>query len=668
MNCSKCGKNLSSNSLFCPSCGTKVEIIESKKNKIELNKTQKIITLSLLSIIVIMLGLVMFLPNNNGSRTIMLYVVGSNLETDSHIVTKDLESIDTSKIDLNKTNVLLYTGGTKTWHNFVSNEDNGTYILKKDGFKKLKSEQQYNLGSPDTLTNFLKYAYNNYKADKYDLILYDHGGAIDGAIYDDISNDNLSLEDMNLALKNSPFNENNKLEAVLFRTCLNGTLEVANIFKPYANYLIGSEEISWGSSRSSVLNFINDLNSSDNGKDFGIKFVNAYEMQMKTISPLGTTNYTYSVIDLSKIDKVNKALDEYISKLDVKNNYSTISKIRATLYQYGNEDPSYDMIDLYDFVNSIKEYNQADASNLLQAIDNSVLYSNSNIDTAHGLSIYFPYNGKKMYQQYFLNIYQNLNELKNYGHFITSFNSIQNKPTSYSFNIKDNEIKKEDTTKSVSIQLTKEQVENYAYSTFVIFEQDMEHPNYYWVLLNSDDVKLSKDGILTANYENSFIKLFDKDDNKDYYIYVYYRQKYGRKVTAILYGKKENLEEKLQTELNPIVDLYITTDNKGKPTISNAKLRSDNERLDGILLNINDYDTYNIIRSRKKILDNSGNVLDTSEWESPPEFYMLYGKNDELKTGLKYTSLDKGNNYYALFLVTDTNNQVSYSKLIKVGE
>ena len=668
MICSKCGKSLDNNPSFCPYCGTKV-VTMPPSNKSQLNKKQKIIILALSLVIIILLGMIALVPGGaNGTRTIMIYVVGSNLETDSGIVTADLASIDPNNIDTSKTNVLLYTGGTEKWHNYINNNENGIYILKKSGFQKLESEKQYNLGDPSTLTNFLKYGYTKYKADKYDLILYDHGGAIDGAIYDDISSDHLTLDDMKEALNNSPFNKNNKLEAVLFRTCLNGTIELANVFSPYADYLIGSEEISWGSPYTSVLNFINDLDGKDNGKEFGIKFINAYEEQMKVINFYNDHTYTYSVIDLSKIDKFNQQLDEYVKSIDVTTNYKSISKIRANMYQYGSTDPSFDMVDLYEFINNMQAYASVDSTKLINTMNELIIYNNSNEESSHGLSIYFPYNGRKGQQNMFLSVYENLNYSSGYRNFIKTFNTIGSNPSGFSFNIKDNEITKEDTTKKVSLKLTEEQVENYAYATFTILEKDEEHPDYYWLLLNSDDVQLSSDGLLTANYENSFVKIYDKDDEKEYYLNISYRKKYGRKTTAILYGKEENIEEKLQSELAPIVDLYISNDSNGNPIASSAKLKSNNEYLDGILLKLDNYDTYNLSGSRKRILDENGDVLELSEWESPPVLHYLRGPMEELKTSLKYTNLSKGDNYYAIFFITDVNGEVSYSKLIKVGE
>ena len=319
MFCSKCGRQLTYNDTFCPACGTPTgtnnqpvvnnqPIISNQVKPVSkkgFSKGQKITIIGLLSVIIIFLVVLVLMPSNNNSnlkkRTIMMYIVGSNLEYDAKIVTGELNAFDANKINTDENNILIYTGGTKKWFNFISNEENAIYLFDKNGFNKLESQSKLNMGSPDTLSSFMKYAYENYPAKDYYLVIYDHGGAVDGAVYDDFSGDNLKLSDLSSALKNSPFNSNNKLSAVMFRTCLNGSIEMANIMEPYAKYLVASEEVSWGKNPYSVLSFVNNLKSSDNGLDVGKKFVDEYTHQMKQIDKLNMLTYTYSIIDLSKL-------------------------------------------------------------------------------------------------------------------------------------------------------------------------------------------------------------------------------------------------------------------------------------------------------------------------------------------------------------------------------
>jgi len=651
-------KQINSDSKFC---------FFSKKqmnNNIQFTKNQKTIIVSLLCIIVVLTSLLLFDNTATGTkRTIMIYIAGSNLETDSAIVTSDLNAINPQKIDLKNTNILLYTGGTKKWHNFISNEDNGIYILKKTGFEQIESLEQLNLGDPNTLTDFLNYGYENYSANKYDLVLYDHGGAIDGAIYDDFSNDNLSLEDLETALKNSKFNDKNKMETVLFRTCLNGTLELANIFKNYSNYLIGSEEISYGANYSEVLGFFNEINNQDTGKEYGIKFVKSYEEQMNDIDPYNSVTTTYSVIDLSKIDEINNELDEYISSIDLNKYYKEIANIRANVYQYGSDASDYDMIDLHEFVNLTGKYAEKDNKKLLKSIENAIVYNKTNEQNSHGISIYFPYKGRKAIQKKFLLVYNKLDFSEEYRKFISKFNGKQNSSSAFSFNITQENKVETHNKNSISLKLTKDQIENYSSSTFTIFEQDTEHINYYKPIHNTNEVMLTEEGMLVANYENKLVKIYNEGDYE--YILTYHRKNSNetRYVNAIIYDGDLDILDK---EYSKSVDLYLANDNEGNPVISTAKLRSNNERIDGVIIDIKEYDNMELWQHSYRILDENGNVLNTSEWEGAPVIKGYGEKISELK--LKYDSLDEGKNYYALFIINDNNGNSSYSKLIKIGE
>ena len=171
--------------------------------------------------------------NKTTTRTIMIYMVGSNLESDGGLATADIESINHNTTD-NNVRVLLIAGGTKFWkNNYINSTETSIYELKSTGFTKIKNQPTQNMGGQETLTSFLEYAHSTSKTDEYDLIFWNHGGAIDGSEYDELQNDNLSLEEINKALSKSFVNKK-KLELIIFRTCLNGTLEVNDTVSKYA--------------------------------------------------------------------------------------------------------------------------------------------------------------------------------------------------------------------------------------------------------------------------------------------------------------------------------------------------------------------------------------------------------------------------------------------------
>ena len=282
MICPKCSSQIPDNSMFCSNCGYKFET--KNNNKFNFDKKQKIVILSLLGIIFLLL-LVAAISMNGGTvlrlkddtRTVMIYLDGTTLESDGGIASAELAAIDPKTLDLNKTNILVYTGGTKKWYNYIKNTENAIYKLTSNGFEKIETYDQLDLADPETLASFLTYSYENYKAGHMDLVLFNHGGATTGAISDDLSGNSLSLVGFKQALTKSPFSKTNKLELIAFRTCLNGTIENANTFKDFSEYLVASEELTYGRSDSNVLGyFINSLPSNEDVLAVGKRFVEAY--------------------------------------------------------------------------------------------------------------------------------------------------------------------------------------------------------------------------------------------------------------------------------------------------------------------------------------------------------------------------------------------------------
>ena len=114
--------------------------------------------------------------NSKGKDTLLIYMVGSDLETRSRAGTDDLNEIAESGIDLKKANVLVYAGGAKKWHNDIVYEENNTILqLGKKGFEAVAKMKSSNMGDAECLLEFLNYSCENYPSDSYSLIMWDHG-------------------------------------------------------------------------------------------------------------------------------------------------------------------------------------------------------------------------------------------------------------------------------------------------------------------------------------------------------------------------------------------------------------------------------------------------------------------------------------------------------------
>ena len=106
----------------------------------------------------------------------MVYMIGSDLESKSSAGTKDLEEMVSSGVDLSHTNVLVYAGGAPNWHNdLVQTENHSLLLLTESGFTPIATTAAYSMGESTCLTNFLQYGHDNFPADHFALVLWDHG-------------------------------------------------------------------------------------------------------------------------------------------------------------------------------------------------------------------------------------------------------------------------------------------------------------------------------------------------------------------------------------------------------------------------------------------------------------------------------------------------------------
>lgn len=665
MFCRNCGNKLSGN--FCSKCGFANNINYVKKD----NKLKKVVlVMFLVSIILSLVVLILILTSNKqkeiNTRTIMIFMAGNNLESDYGIASSDLASIDPTKIDLNKINILLYTGGTKHWFNTsISSDENAIFKLGNNGFEKIRTFDNKNLGDTETLEEFLNYSYENYKTDVYDLIFWDHGLGALGSVEDENTEDFLTPIEIKTALSKTNFNKKNKLETILFRTCLNATIEIASSLKDYGKYMIASEEVTIGSSDTSVLNFLNVINVSDNGIDYGIKYIESYKKQVSDIDSFNSTDSTYSIIDLNSLRDVENKINNFFSKINIKENYNNIARIRSNLHQYAADSTStidYDTIDLCELINSLKSYDTTTANTLLNSIKQTVVYNYSTNTSSNGISIYFPFNGSKEVKDAHLQLYRLLDFSNNYYTFIYNFNNIQNTPYASNFvlNFNENEIKEEkiNDQKEFSMQLTDEQADNFASASYIIFK-DVGDNYFSPIYVSSKDEAIYDEKLKTikTSVTNNIITIYDTDDNIEKYIIVdaLDSTKNIRKYKAQVFLLRKD-EKSLIGVSQDLATIHISLDNNDKPYVTSIL----NE--DGVALDINNYYKVDFWNFSYNILDENGNY--TPNWESNP-----VNKGVEIDTKsmeFRKSSLDEENNYYCVFYIKDIKNNTYYSKLIKL--
>jgi len=699
--CPNCKKEIEESIKFCPYCGSKVSAEISVENNSNLNvsntapienntiskgknlsniiKNKKMVIGACLVLIALLIGIVVLQNTNfSKSRTVMIYMVGSNLESDSGLATNDLSYLDYKKISEHKTKVVMIAGGTASWqNNYVDVNKTSIYELKENGFEEVDSREITNMGSSANLSYFLNYVYDNYKSKAYDFIYWNHGGAVDGSEYDTFYNDNLKLTDMKQGFLDSPFKGNNKLEVLSFRTCLNSTIELANIYKDHAEYLVASEEVTRGSNVASALEFLNIVMPTDDAVEYGRKEIKNYQDTINTscYTHFGgpkEENYcfdsTYSIVDLSKIDPIISSLDTFSKevKQELKQNYNILSKLRSNTSQYAGDDVYYDMVDLYDLSEQLSAYSKNESTKLQQAIKDAVVYNWSTNDYSHGLSIYFPYNG-----EVFLPKYDEITPSKNYYQLVTSFNSMKKQATSDTFStfsskkIDTKNHKKE--SADVEIQLTNEQVKNFAKARYFVFVDNKD--GYYNMLYRGNTVKL-EDNKLKANVKGILLKIADKDYLKDNEWIRGYEKEVTDDYTDIIgmftvknhvYDSRMIYAEIRIDKEHPngyIKDIYF---NDGEKDKSN----SDFSAFSPVSTSLKNYNYIESFSSAYKILDENGNYNEKWSEASNGIIKGKYFNTDQFTLVKEDFSSDY--NYYVIVQIWDTANNTYFSNVVKIG-
>ncbi len=185
--------------------------------------------------------------NNQDTVTIMLYMNGSNLESENGMATMDIREILSATISDN-VNIVIQTGGTKRWKTEAIASDRSQRFLVENGALTLIDDSlgQLDITDPDTLEDFITYCSTNYPADRNMLIFWDHGsGAVYGFGYDEHVDDyyaSLTLDEIQTAIRNVGV----KFEMIGFDACLMGGLETACALSDFADYLIASEDFESG--------------------------------------------------------------------------------------------------------------------------------------------------------------------------------------------------------------------------------------------------------------------------------------------------------------------------------------------------------------------------------------------------------------------------------------
>lgn len=352
--------------------------------------------------------------SNSGApikTTFMVYIVGSNLESDNYLGNVNIrEMVEGTKGDTD-TNIIIQTGAGQHRSTPAADPIYNQPLLVTD-WTKLKLHKIHNgqlttieedMGaschkyetvpnctpmSKGNITEFIKKAVAQAPADRYVLVLWNHGsGSIHG--YGDPENSS-SVIDIQEAIKNSGVH----FDIIGYDACLMATLDSAYSLKDYADYYVASEETEdgFGWDYKKIMETV-AANKSISSRDLAVRITEVYHERY-----IDDPTHTLSVIDLSKIEAVKTAYENYTNAMNSNisaqgtglNAWVDFNDARKKVDHYAEyADSNILHVDLKDLVflssNGNKDFG------LIEAINNAVISNKSGRATSYGISIFMPY-------------------------------------------------------------------------------------------------------------------------------------------------------------------------------------------------------------------------------------------------------------------------------------
>lgn len=367
------------------------------------------------------------------SATVMIYMNGSDLESDGGAATEDILEMIESGIG-NNVNVVLQTMGTKQWQNdSISPNTAQTFVIKDRDLKLVRDRLgQISCVSEDTLSEFVDYCKTNYPADRNILIFWDHGG---GPVYGfgvdewQDENDSLTLSEISRALKKSGV----YFDFIGMDCCIMANLETCYAFAPYCKYTLLSEDFESGLGWS-YTDWMKALEENPG--------ISTPLLGKKIIDSIIKDNETSEYGDSSCMGMFNEStasnLFEAWKAYAYKNqdaffgtNYSRQHKARGRASKAGFENYGSDMYDV-----TLSDYYITDVLALIESVDNesteaknltsalkaAVTYYGHTSDKNEltGLSVSLPYGDERLYDE-ILTAYKDINIDNEYLEWLGNF-------------------------------------------------------------------------------------------------------------------------------------------------------------------------------------------------------------------------------------------------------
>ena len=337
-------------------------------------------------------------PGGRGeSWTVMVFVnADNNLEKFGWEDLRSMEMVgSTSRINI-VAQFDTYTGSARRYHIQKSSDMSWISAVSSPILQELG---EVNMGDPSTLVDFVRFSVERFPADKYALIVWNHGTGFKRPVrnisFDDTFNDSITIPELGWALSQATGYTGRPIEFLGLDACVMNLVEVAYEVSPYVRVMVASQENEpaqgWD-----YYQWLSQLTAKPfmEGFELARVVVDAY------MSFYSYGSVTLSAVDLGKMNRLADALDHFAMAVmsDTKTSFSVYRSIRDSAFSTQGDS---DYVDLIDFLNLVLSDGRVTspsvreaAQNALQEAQSAVFYNRTGAvfaGKAHGIGIYLPH-------------------------------------------------------------------------------------------------------------------------------------------------------------------------------------------------------------------------------------------------------------------------------------
>jgi hypothetical protein len=335
--------------------------------------------------------------------TVMVYMDGDGDLEEYGIL--NMNQMETLGSDANVNMVVQFDRGPGFDYTNGDWQDTRRYLVTKDDNQQLISSPvlqqmgEVDMGTPEALTDFITWATSRYPADRYLMVLWNHGAgwrsraaASRGIIFDDSSNTYLTMGELNQGLAASGIH----FDLIAIDCSLMGMLEVFYEIRDRCDYITASEESPPGPGYPYDTIMAKLVANPDTTTEaLGRVFVDDH------LARYSRDPVTQSLIQTSRLPafcaKVNDFASTLIPLVPTNRTQLDAARVGAQTYSYYSQ-----YRDLYDFAERIRAgFSNAGVASAADTVMAGVAGANggpviaeahspTTVDRSHGISIYIP--------------------------------------------------------------------------------------------------------------------------------------------------------------------------------------------------------------------------------------------------------------------------------------